>query len=338
MTWTVDHPHRRTMLHHGERVHRVRVYRPLGVAGMGVLAALLGAWAAIVGFVGPEFGYQATNNSSWQWTTANWLLHLIPGGVAFVAGLAVLALAGASTLGARSLIRLAALAIVAAGAWLVIGPALWPVFESGSPYGSAATAQTAFTNQIGANLGPGLLLVALGAMIYEAISASRLAPAHEGPAGAVESPAGAVESPAGAVESPAGAVGSPAGAVAAPAAAMESPTAAMQSQPAVAEGPTREVESPAGAVENPAGAGESPAGARDPSAPSRVQPAPSRVQPAPSRTEPGKSSAPRAQPRVQAQPSGRPVPSRTKRKLHRESGRRPRRDAYPAWSKTAKPC
>jgi type IV secretory pathway VirB2 component (pilin) len=203
MTWTVDHPHRRTIFHHRARVHRVRLYHPLGVAGMGILTALLGAWAALVGFVGPEFGYQATNNASWQWTTANWLLHLIPGAVAFVAGLAAVALAGATTLGGRTLLRLTGLVIVAAGAWLVIGPALWPVFESGSPYGSAATAQTSFTHQIGANLGPGLLLVALGAMIYEAVSARRLAPAYEGPAGAVGGPTGAVVSPTGAVENPA---------------------------------------------------------------------------------------------------------------------------------------
>jgi hypothetical protein len=137
-----------------------------------------------VAFVGPEFGYQATNNSSWQWTTANWLLHLVPGAVAFVAGLCVMLLAGASTLSARSLLRLAALVIIAAGAWLVIGPALWPVFESGAPYGPAATAQTSFTNQVGANLGPGLLLVLLGGIIFQAVGASRPAPLYDAPAAA----------------------------------------------------------------------------------------------------------------------------------------------------------
>ena len=247
MTWTVDHPHRRTVLHHGERVHRVRVYRPMGVAGMGILAALFGAWAAIVGFVGPEFGYQATSNTSWQWTTANWLLHLIPGAVAFVAGLTAVAFAGAVTFSGRTLLRLSGLVIVAAGAWLVIGPALWPVFESGSPYGYASTAQTSFTYQIGANLGPGLLLVALGAMIFEAVTASRITPAYEGPAGAVAAPAGGVESPTGVLERPAGAVESPAGA---------------EPADAVAE-PTREVERPAGAVDSPAGAVDGPAGAVD---------------------------------------------------------------------------
>jgi hypothetical protein len=215
MTWTVDHPGRRSMWRHSARTAtaagtaaRVRVYRPFGVAGMGALAALLGAWAAVVAFVGPEFGYHATNSSSWQWTTANWLLHLVPGAVAFVAGLCVMFLARASTLPARSMLRLAALAIIAAGAWLVIGPALWPVFESGSPYGPAGTAQTSFTNQIGANLGPGLLLVLLGGMIYQAVGASRPAPGYDAPAaGAADEPGrlywtGAAGQPASVVDDP----------------------------------------------------------------------------------------------------------------------------------------
>ena len=223
MTWTVDHPGRRSMWRHSGRTAtaagtaaRVRVYRPFGVAGMGALAALLGAWAAVVAFVGPEFGYHATNSSSWQWTTANWLLHLVPGAVAFVAGLCVMFLARATTLSARSMLRLAALAIVAAGAWLVIGPALWPVFESGSPYGPAGTAQTSFTNQIGANLGPGLLLVLLGGMIYQAVGASRPAPAYDAPA------AGAVDEPGRVYRT--GAAGQPAGAVDDPTSTYESPT------------------------------------------------------------------------------------------------------------------
>jgi hypothetical protein len=221
MAWTVAHPGRRSVWRHSGgtagAATRVRVYRPFGVAGMGLLAALLGGWAAIVAFVGPEFGYQPTNNSSWQWTTTNWLLHLLPGGVAFVAGLTVMFLARASSLWARSILRLAALAIIAAGAWLVIGPALWPVFESGSPYGPAATAQTSFTNQIGANLGPGLLMAVLGAMIYQAVGASRPAPAYDAPAaGAVDEPGVVYRAPASTVDQPAGAVDQPAEPVAGP--------------------------------------------------------------------------------------------------------------------------
>ena len=66
---------------------------------------LVGAWAGIVAFVGPEFAYRPTSASAWQWTTANWLLHLVPGAMAVAGGLAAVggpgrpppALAGCST-------------------------------------------------------------------------------------------------------------------------------------------------------------------------------------------------------------------------------------------------
>jgi len=173
MVLTADHPAHRGLWRHSGHSSLVRIYHPITVAGLGFLAALLGAWAGIVGFVGPEFGYQPTSASSWQWTTANWLLHLVPGAVAFGAGLMVMATARATTASARGLLRIASLCIIASGAWLVIGPALWPVFESGAPYAAAGSAQTSFTNQIGANLGPGLLLVLLGGMILEAVRAGQ---------------------------------------------------------------------------------------------------------------------------------------------------------------------
>ena len=75
------------------------------------------------------------------------------------------------------MLHLAALTTFVAGSWLIIGPSLWPVFESGSPYGGAGSAIKSFAHQVGANLGPGILLVALGAMIFQAVSANRMAPA-----------------------------------------------------------------------------------------------------------------------------------------------------------------
>jgi hypothetical protein len=140
---------------------------------MALLVALLGAWAAIVAFVGPEFGYRATETASWQWTTRNWLLHLTPGAMAFVAGVLAASMSRAAAPSSRGVVRLCALVMVVAGGWLVIGPALWPVFESGRPYPSGTSAGMAFANQVGANLGPGLLIVALGAMILESVGGMR---------------------------------------------------------------------------------------------------------------------------------------------------------------------
>ncbi len=203
MALTVNHPRRR----HGWRYHeaavsesatRVRVYRPMRVATMGTLIVLVGAWAGIVAFVGPEFAYRPTSASPWQWTTANWLLHLVPGAMAVAAGLAAIGLARASTAGARGMLLLAALTTFVAGSWLIIGPSLWPVFESGSPYGAAASANMSFAHQVGANLGPGILLVALGAMIFQAVSASRMAPAPAtAPVTAADPPAAGPVTPAG---------------------------------------------------------------------------------------------------------------------------------------------
>jgi hypothetical protein len=149
----------------------VRSYHPIRIGGMATLVILLGAWAALVAFIGPSFGYQATSASSWQWTTTNWLLHLVPGAAAVAGGLLIIALWPKTSASSRGLYRLATLVVVAAGGWLVIGPAAWPVIESSSAYGPSDSAWTSFLHQVGANLGPGLLLVLLGGMLLEAAAA-----------------------------------------------------------------------------------------------------------------------------------------------------------------------
>jgi len=163
----------------------MRVYHPVSVVAMAFLAVLLGAWTVVVAFVGPAFGYRATATQSWQWTATNWLLHLVPGAITVGSGLLIIALARGRAAGARGAIRLCALAMILAGAWMVIGPALWPVFESGRPYVGSSDATTAFVREVGANLGPGLLVVVLGAMILEAVSAMArtdvVAPAQAAP-------------------------------------------------------------------------------------------------------------------------------------------------------------
>jgi hypothetical protein len=114
------------------------------------------------------FGFRATAGSSWQWTTNNWLLHLVPGAVGVLAGIMVLFWASSAAAGARDGLRLAALMSLAAGAWFVIGPAAWTTFETSSAYHTAATSAGAFLYRLGANLGPGFLLGALGGMALKA--------------------------------------------------------------------------------------------------------------------------------------------------------------------------
>jgi hypothetical protein len=120
-------------------------------------------------FVGPYFNYRPTSATAWEWTTNNWLLHLLPGAVALAAGLMIMTLSPVRRAGgARSGLGLAALLLAASGAWFVIGPALWPTFQSSPAYASGTDAWTSFWNQLGANLGPGVLLAFFGGMALKA--------------------------------------------------------------------------------------------------------------------------------------------------------------------------
>ena len=144
-----------------------RVY-PLGAGGVGFWTVLLAAWGGISVFVGPLFGYHPTSQTSWDWTTQNWLLHAVPGAVGVLAGLMMLGMIGARGFGRRSGISFAALLALAAGGWFVIGPVAYGIFASGRPYAQTASAWDNFWHQIGANLGPGVLLLMLGGMALKA--------------------------------------------------------------------------------------------------------------------------------------------------------------------------
>jgi hypothetical protein len=162
MTWTVDHPR-----HHWWRSERATVpvswaHHPLRAAGTGLLVVIIAAWAGIVAFVGPQFGFRPTALSSWQWSYNNWLLHLLPGAAGVLGGLLILGRAPMPR--ARLVGWLSALIVVAAGAWLVIGPAAWGLFQSSDAFNTSVSGNRLFLFQVGANLGPGILLAVLGGL------------------------------------------------------------------------------------------------------------------------------------------------------------------------------
>ncbi len=171
MTWAISHPRRHQQVRRAEvvvpRAGTRAFVRPIGVTGIGFLTVLFAAWGGICVFVGPLFGYKPTSTEAWQWTMQNWLLHLVPGVVGVLAGLMMLSMVS-SRGGRRGGLGLAALMAMAAGIWFVIGPATWPLFESSAPYAQATSANMDFLNQLGANLGPGLLLAILGGMAFKA--------------------------------------------------------------------------------------------------------------------------------------------------------------------------
>jgi hypothetical protein len=129
---------------------------------------LVGAWGAIAVFVGPTFGYRPTSYNAWDWTTQNWLLHLIPGAVGFVAGVMVIEETRRRKVGSGGSVSLPALLLMAAGIWFVVGPAIWPTFESGPAFATGVSAGESALNVIGSSFGPGLLLAILGGMVWKA--------------------------------------------------------------------------------------------------------------------------------------------------------------------------
>ncbi len=136
----------------------------LSVEMAGVLACAFGAWGGIVPFVGPIFGFSADGTPSWTWNLAHTILWLIPGAVAFVGGLAIIA-RGRSVLGRHVGLAVAGALVAIAGAWFVVGPLAWPVLKSASVF-SPTSALRAFEYWIGYSLGPGGILIALGSFSF----------------------------------------------------------------------------------------------------------------------------------------------------------------------------
>jgi hypothetical protein len=93
----------------------------------GLLIVLLGAFGALVPFIGPSFNFTIGPDASWHMTSGRFWLSLLPGVVAVVGGLIVLFSAhrAAAVFGAQM--------ALAAGIWFVVGPTLSVVWSNGAP-------------------------------------------------------------------------------------------------------------------------------------------------------------------------------------------------------------
>jgi hypothetical protein len=124
----------------------------------GVGLVLLGAWGAVIPFVGPYFDYAYTPNTTWTWTAARGFLQVLPGAVTFVAGLMLIFTRN------RGVGFLASWMAIAAGAWFVLGPLLsvtWRANYLGAPVGSARDASM---EQLGMFFGLGAMIMLLGGL------------------------------------------------------------------------------------------------------------------------------------------------------------------------------
>jgi hypothetical protein len=127
----------------------------------GLLLVLLGAWGALIPFVGPYFHYAYSPDKAWSYTTGRLWLEILPGAAAALGGLVVLSSARrpAAILGAF----LAALG----GAWFVVGnlvSVLWNhgIPEAGIPVGSNLTRLA--LEELGFFIGLGVIIVFFAAL------------------------------------------------------------------------------------------------------------------------------------------------------------------------------
>ncbi|MGI8753827.1 MAG: hypothetical protein ACR2MN_16245 [Acidimicrobiales bacterium] len=145
-----------------------------GLTALGLLTILTGAWGGIVAYIGPTFGYSSNGVGSWSWTWQHSLLYLIPGAVAVFCGLLLWG-AAARTRGGSGRVGpgFAGLLIVASGAWFVLGPLVWAMFYTTPVVFGPASATANFINQLGYNVGTGVVLAVLGGMTLALAGASR---------------------------------------------------------------------------------------------------------------------------------------------------------------------
>jgi hypothetical protein len=138
----------------------LRVPRSRG-AFSGLLLVLLGAWGALIPFIGPYFHYAYTPDHAWIYNTDRLWLEVLPGAAVLLGGLITLVASTRPTAVFGS--WLAALG----GAWYVVGrplSTLWTtghVVAAGSPVGGAVH-QTA--EEIGFFTGLGVVILFFAAM------------------------------------------------------------------------------------------------------------------------------------------------------------------------------
>jgi hypothetical protein len=147
---------------------RMRIPRSRGAAS-GFLLILLGAWGALIPFVGPYFDFAYTPDQDWVWTAARGWLEVLPGAATAVGGVLLL------TSRNRATAMLGGWLTVLAGAWFVVGRALAGPLGLGDP-----GTPVAFTDAKRVSLelayfsGLGAAIVFVGALVLGRLSVRSL--------------------------------------------------------------------------------------------------------------------------------------------------------------------
>lgn len=115
----------------------LRVPRTRGAAS-GFLLILLGAWGALIPFIGPLFHFAYTPDTAWTWTWGRFFLEVLPGAVALIGGLILLVSA------IRPVAIAGACVAAAAGAWFAAGALFAPLWTNYATLGTRVSVPAAF--------------------------------------------------------------------------------------------------------------------------------------------------------------------------------------------------
>jgi hypothetical protein len=109
----------------------LRVPRTRGVAS-GLLLVLLGAWGALIPFIGPYFHFAYTPDTTWTYTAGRLWLEIIPGAVTMLGGLILLVSAF------RPAAMVGACLAAAGGLWFALGSLIAPLWTGYGTVGPSA--------------------------------------------------------------------------------------------------------------------------------------------------------------------------------------------------------
>jgi hypothetical protein len=112
---------------HGQNGRPSALWMPRSRGALsGLILVILGAWGALVPFVGPNFNFAYTPDQDWAWSTARGWLEVLPGVATVLGGLLLI------FSGNRISAVLGGWLAVLAGAWFVIGGQVAPLLKIGS--------------------------------------------------------------------------------------------------------------------------------------------------------------------------------------------------------------
>ncbi len=147
---------------------RMRIPRSRGAAS-GFLLILLGAWGALIPFVGPYFDFAYTPDQEWTWTAARGWLEVLPGAATAVGGVLLL------TSRNRATAMFGGWLTVLAGAWFVVGRALAGPLGLGDPGAPVAITDTKRVSlELAYFSGLGAAIVFVGALALGRLSVRSL--------------------------------------------------------------------------------------------------------------------------------------------------------------------